>query len=250
MDGMSSKAKVYFFISATVFMVIFHITKSLGIWGNLISVFLGVLAIALLKSVYETISRQWKRSVQMIAQCRKAWKTLLKLSQLDPYQLDQFLTDTSSGRAKVFHLKPKLGLVQFDEAKAKLATVQKVPYHAKQTLMDLQQIEEKTASLPPDERKLVIFVSQHEQFFEPELLDALTGLHVPESAIQRNIFLNTDVIEVSTEGFAKHKSLFDRIEQILGLQYSHYLILYPKEPENVVHLKVKKPLGPSDDIRK
>lgn len=248
MDGMSSKAKVYFFISAMVLIVAFHATKSFGVFGNIFFIFLGVVSLIVIKAIFELVSKQWKRAQSKMVDIQKVWSILLKLSQMETKQINQVFTGPSPEpptEAKIFHLRPKLGLVQFEEMNTPITRVHKVPYQSRQTILDLQQIEDAASKLPKEEKKLVIFVSQQAQFFEPELLDALTGLHVPESAIQRNIFHKTDVIEVSMEGFAQHRSLFDRIEQILGLQYSHYIILYPQEPGNVVQFKLQK--NPAQD---
>lgn len=185
-------------------------------------------------------------------QIQRLFHVLNRLSQLKASEFDD-LVDPS---AKVpssnvvlsnqkFAVNSLLGEMDFLDLEKSVSPVKEVVYQSNHTFSDLQKIEEQIQNYSAEDKKLIIFATVASQAKETDLLDRLRSFQIPEFAVQREIFENTDVIEVSIGAFEKNKNVFYNLENIYKGVYKHFIFMTPfpnsKNTKNVLN-------SPSKDI--
>lgn len=235
-------ATKYFFPIAVGLMILLHFFLQSGLykWVLLIAV-IGLVFISVRK-LFSWTQQSLQQSRRLLRKIRKWHATVDRLSEVEPHVLERVFRDEKTldkknkNEAKVFHLKPKLAKVQFQESEVAVVEIPYVPQHF---LADFQKIEEEILKLPPENKKLVLFIADQKQYLEEEFLKSVQAKQKSEKARQRSVFHNTDVIEVSNQNFSKFHQDLIQIDQIYSNEYQHYLILYPSPPKNVIPIKSK-----------
>jgi hypothetical protein len=236
--------KKYFLISASILLVIFHSLRGFHLLSVTVAIMIGIGFILSTKSSYEYFSRKIRASRAKIQRVQKAMHMLDRISDLPSGQIDQLFSShdqkafvAAEQKAKIYHLKPKLGLVQFKDEKRELQ-IHEVTYQAHDVLTDMQCLEERALHYPSDQKKLFIFVSEQTQSTDSQLIDAIRNRKIPQAAIQTEIFRNTDVIEIANKTFLNHRKKIREIEQLLSEDYQQLIYMYPEHLENIHTLKL------------
>lgn len=236
--------KKYFWISASILLVIFHSLRGFHLLSVTVTIMIGIGFILSTKSIYEYFYKKIRASRAKIQKVQKAMQMLDRISDLPSDQIDRLFIPqdpktsiSTEPEAKIYHLKPKLGLVQFKEEKRKIQ-IHEVTYQAHDVLTDMQCLEERALHYPGDQKKLFIFVSEQTQGTDIILIEAIKNRKIPQAAIQIEIFRNTDVIEIANETFLNHRKKIREIEQLLSEDYQQLIYMYPEHLENIHTLKL------------
>lgn len=234
--------KKYFLLIASVLLIIFHSFRGFNFIGLLLvmTVVLGFLL--MMKEITEFISRRIEASKDTAKKVQRRAQVLYRMSQLPPEKVEQFFqaNENKEEQAKVYHFKPRLGLVQFTQQPDREPKIHDITYESENLIADMRQAEDHVAILPADDRKLVIFVSEQRPSLESELLTALKKNERPDFAIQKEILPQTDFLELSTEAYLSSRLHLRKLVQRLGNEYQHYVYFYPNHIENVYSLNQGK----------
>ncbi len=235
--------KKYYLLIAAAFLIIFHSLKGFNFLGLLLFIVILLGFLMTMKEITESISRRIEASKETAKQAKHRAKLLYRMSQASSDQIERFFESNqeSSEKAKVYRMKPRLGLVHFQEETQKKPQEHDVPYDSDHYLADMKQVEDYLSQLSSQGRKLVFFVSDQRPVLEAELILSLKKNELPHFAIQKEVLLGTDFLEISTEGYIHCRSHLRRLAQSLGTEYQHFVYFYPTQVENVYPFDKKGP---------
>ncbi len=249
--------KKYFIVFASLLIFLLHGLQSKGFVAVALGVISFLVFLSVSKIIFELVMKPVKKTQKSLRQGQRVLQVLKQLSELPPEEMERVFrqpveirlnpgstpialnhaaTQCLQDEARILDLKPRLQGLKYVETEDSsqseeiktVSPIKEISYQTGDFFTELKKIEEEVAKLPGEERKLVVFVGEKTSLQEFQLIDEIRKDIAPEGFLQRDLFPKTDVIEVSTEMFRRHRQLLLRLEELFGDEYHHYVYLYPE----------------------
>ncbi len=198
--------------------------------------FLGAMCcwVSMAPDVWALIRSTAKKSQEIYQRGQRVFKVINQISKMDDLQMEQMMNPVQQlGLVQIssnphFPMQSAIGPLDFSVKEKTVSPLKEISYQAEHAFSDLKKIEEAAAFYPEDETKLILFVSVSEHSREKEIVESLLASRVPVFAIQKDIFPNTDVIEISQKIYFENKDLFYGLEMLCSDRYKHFVFMIPK----------------------